>query len=135
MYANILVPVVVDEEAKTQTAIEAATAMANPGARITLLHVIETIPVYVSDYVPADYMITARESVAKRLEDLAADIPNGHAAIADGRAGPRITRWAEENGIDCIVIASHQPALSDILLGSVAGHVVRHAKSAVHVVR
>ncbi len=135
MYKNILVPVVLEEDAKTQLSLQAVKALADPDARITLLHVIEMIPIYVSDYIPPDFMVTARETVAEKLAEMAKGIPNCHPAIADGRAGPRITRWAEESGVDCIVIASHQPAFSDILLGSVAGHVVRHANCAVHVVR
>ncbi len=135
MYSNILVPIVLEDDAKIDASLKAARAMANEGAHITLLHVIEMIPVYVSDYVPPEFVVTARETVAEKLEAIARDIPNCRPAIADGRAGPRICRWAEENGSDCIVVASHQPAFSDILLGSVAGHVVRHANCAVHVIR
>lgn len=135
MYRNILVPVTIDDDGRTQTALEVVKALADPDAKITLLHVIETIPIYVSDYIPNDFMSNAREAVAKHLELLSKEIPNSHVAISDGRAGSRITRWAEENNSDCIVIASHQPAFTDILLGSVAQHVVRHAKCSVHVVR
>ncbi|MCP3868497.1 MAG: universal stress protein [Gammaproteobacteria bacterium] len=42
---------------------------------------------------------------------------------------------AERSGADLIVIASHQPELSDYLLGSNAAKVVRHAKCDVYVVR
>lgn len=135
MYTNILIPVVFDNEEIIQTAFRAAKALADTDARITLLHVVETIPVYVMDYIPTDVLTTSRASMEAKLDAMSKTFPGSHTVITDGRAGPRISRWAEENGSDCIVIASHQPAFSDILLGSVAHHVVRHAKCAVHVVR
>lgn len=135
MYNNILIPVVLDNDAKNEVAFKAARALADEGAHFTLLHVIEAIPVYVSDYIPTDFIIEARDTVQTKLEALAKTLPNCHAATTEGRPGSRILTWAEENGSDCIVIASHQPVFSDILLGSVAHHVVRHAKCAVHVIR
>jgi nucleotide-binding universal stress UspA family protein len=135
MYKNILIPVVFDNEEKTQAAIDAARVMANEGAALTLLHVIETVPNYVAEYIPADFAQSTREALSKKLIALADKVPGGQAAIGEGHAGARISRWAKENNTDCIVIASHQPALSDILLGSVAHHVVRHAPCAVHVLR
>ena len=135
MYKNILIPVVLDDTAKNETAFAAARALADPDARFTLLHVIETIPVYVTEFIPKDIMSTARKTVAAELGTLARLLPECEVAIDEGRAGPRIFKWAEENGVDCIVIPSHRPVFSDIMLGSVAHYVVRHAKCAVHVVR
>lgn len=135
MYSNILIPVVFDNEEMTQTAFRAAKALADKDARITLLHVVETIPVYVLEYIPDDVLTTTRATMQEKLDAMSDSFPGSHTAITDGKTGPRISQWAEENGNDCIVIASHQPAFSDILLGSVAHHVVRHAKCAVHVVR
>ena len=117
MYKNILIPVVFETPEITQTAFDAAQALAAPDARLTLLHVIEAVPVYVAEYIPTDIVTSTREAVQAQLDALA-----------------RAPLWTD--GLDfCIVIASHQPALSDILLGSVAQYVVRHAKCAVHVVR
>ncbi len=42
---------------------------------------------------------------------------------------------AVAHAVDCIVIGSHKPGLSDYLLGSTAARVVRHAPCAVHVYR
>ncbi len=135
MYTNILIPVLLGESRDNQTAFKAAKALASEGAQITLLHVIETVPVYVSEYFPPDFITTARDTVQTALDDMVATLPGSRAAIAEGKAGNRICRWAEENGCDCIVVASHRPALSDFFLGSVAHHVVGHAACAVHVVR
>ena len=135
MYRNILIPVAFDDNAMTSIAFDAARALADDNAQVTLMHVIETVPVYVSEYISADILNNTRDALALKLTELAKEMPGCQTSLTDGRAGPRICRWAEENGNDCIVIASHQPAFSDYLLGSVAHHVVRHAKCAVHVVR
>ena len=135
MYTNILIPVVLEDSRDTQSALEAAKALADEGAQSTLLHVIETVPAYVSEYFPPDFKSTAHETVRDKMNALVKELPGSLVAITDGRAGPRICSWAEENGCDCIIVASHQPALSDYFLGSVAHHVVGHAKCAIHVVR
>lgn len=135
MYNNILIPVLLGDTRDTQTAFQAAKTLASEGAQITLLHVIETVPVYVSEYFPPDFITTARDTVQTALDELVGTLPGSRAAIAEGKAGTRICRWADENGCDCIVVASHRPALSDFFLGSVAHHVVGHAACSVHVVR
>ena len=52
MYKNILIPVVFETPEITQTAFDAAQALASKDAKLTLLHVIETVPIYVADYIP-----------------------------------------------------------------------------------
>lgn len=135
MYRNILIPVAFDDDQNTAVGFEAAKALADKDARITLMHVIETVPAYIAANIPANLMTTSRHAVEAKLNALVKEMPSSHAVITDGKPGPRILRWAEENDTDCIIIASHQPAFSDFLLGSVAHHVVRHAKCAVHVVK
>ncbi|SFT13081.1 Nucleotide-binding universal stress protein, UspA family [Sulfitobacter marinus] len=135
MYKNIVIPVILDHPEKNKAAFEAARALADEGAHFTLLHVLEDIPVYVSEYVPNDFVVEARKTLRSKLDELSKTLPNCHAAITEGRPGTQILKWAEQNNSDCIVIASHRPNISDILLGSVAHYVVRHAKCAVHVIR
>lgn len=135
MYKNILIPVLLDKTRDVDAAFKAAAVLADQDTRFTLLHVFEAIPSYALDYIPRDYMNAKQKSAQAELDQIAKALPNCHAVISEGRAGPRISRWAEENKCDCIVIASHEPAFSDILLGSVAHHVVRHANCAVHVIR
>jgi nucleotide-binding universal stress UspA family protein len=135
MYTNILIPVLLGDSRDTQLAFKAAQALAGDGAQITLLHVIESVPHYVSEYFPPDFETTSRDKVQTELDAMAATLPGSRTAIADGRAGSRICQWAEESGCDCIVVASHEPTLADFFLGSVAHHVVGHCKCAIHVVR
>ena len=55
--------------------------------------------------------------------------------VVEGHAGRSIVDYAEKNGVDLIVIASHRPGLQDFFLGSTAARVVRHAQCCVHVLR
>ncbi|MBT8460515.1 MAG: universal stress protein [Boseongicola sp.] len=135
MYKNIAIPVSFDEERDTAAAISVATSLADEGARITFIHVTETVPTFIADYVPPETIKARTEEVKNRLKDLASKVPNGSGVIVHGSAGRAITNWAGENEADCIVVASHRPVVSDILLGSTAAWVVRHADCAVHVVR
>jgi nucleotide-binding universal stress UspA family protein len=135
MYKNILIPVLLDSSRNTEEALQVARALADHDATLTLLHVMEEIPPYVLEYVPDAHLATSRELLKSKLEALRTELPNSRTVLTDGSSGRRICDVAEELDNDCIVVASHQPAFSDILLGSTAQHVVRHAKCAVHVIR
>ncbi|NDR56989.1 universal stress protein [Aliiruegeria sabulilitoris] len=135
MYHKILVPVSFDDDAKISAALDVARTLAAPEAAITLLHVMEHIPAYAMHYMPLDLSEATREGLMSELARLAAQVPNGHGALVEGHAGRTILDYAEEHGNDCIIIASHRPAMADYLLGSTAAQVVRHAVCAVMVVR
>ena len=55
--------------------------------------------------------------------------------VATGRAYEQILKTAERSGADLIVVGSHDPELSDYLLGPNSARVVRHARCSVYVVR
>lgn len=135
MYNNIMVPISFDEDRDAQGAIGVARALAGEGAKITLLHVMEQIPGYAISYMPPEYISESRKAIQTELDALAADIPGGEAVLIEGHSGRTILDWADKHGADCIVIASHRPGMQDLLLGSTATTVVRHARCAVHVLR
>ena len=135
MYANILIPVSFEAARNTEGAIKAAKALADKDASFTLLHVVEELPGYYTQYLPDDAFRINRRRFQEDLGALAEALPNAKTKIMDGHSGRDIVKWANEDGADCIVVASHQPAFSDMLLGSTAQYVVRHAKCAVHVIR
>ena len=135
MYKNILVPTTLDHERDTKGAIAVARQLADENADITLLHVIEQIPPYVASQVPVELMMQNRAEKAADLKELAADVPGATTELIDGHSGRSILEWAEQHGPDCIVIAGHRPGMRDLLLGSTATQVVRHAACAVHVLR
>ena len=135
MYNNILVPISFDADRDTSGPLKLAKLLATPEANITLLHVVEHIPGYAISYMPADYLREARKAIQGQLDDMAAKLPNAQAVVIEGHSGRSILDWAEDNSPDLIIIASHRPGMQDLLLGSTAAQVVRHAACAVHVLR
>lgn len=135
MYHNILVPISFDEERDVSGPLKLAQLLATPDAKITLLHVVEHIPGYAISYMPSDYLTAARKAIQDELDAMAAKLPNGHGVVIEGHSGRSILDWADVNKPDLIIIASHRPGMQDLLLGSTAAQVVRHAPCAVHVVR
>ena len=135
MYDNILVPIAFDNAHDSTGPIKIAKLLANPDAAITLLHVVEEIPAYVISYVPSDFLTEAHKATDAKLLELANAIPGGKAKVVQGHSGRTILDYAKDNGNDLIIIDSHRPGMQDLLLGSTATHVVRHAQCAVHVVR
>lgn len=135
MYHNILVPIAFDADRDTTAPMKLAQLLATPEAKITLLHVIEHIPAYAMSYVPQDLVQETRTAIATELAEMAATLPNAESVVIEGHSGRSILDWAETNRPDLIIIASHRPGMQDLLLGSTAAQVVRHARCAVHVVR
>ena len=135
MYKNILVPIVFDDQHDSDAAYRAARVLADDGATFTVLHVMESIPTYVANEIPSELLESSRKEIKDALAQSAAALPGANTDLVSGNAGRVIVSYAEEHDVDCIVIASHVPGLSNILLGSTADRVVRHAKCAVHVIR
>lgn len=135
MYHNILVPIAFDADRDTSASLKLAGLLATPDAKITLLHVVEHIPGYAISYMPVDYLAEARTAIQTELDELAAPIKGATGVVIEGHSGRSILDWADVNKPDLIIIASHRPGMQDLLLGSTAAQVVRHAACAVHVVR
>ena len=135
MYRNILVPVAFDREHKPEAALQAARALAAAGARVTVLHVMEEAPPYALSFIPEDYLHDLKQAIRAELDAFAEGFENGSALLVEGQPGRTILHWAEDNDVDCIVIASRRPGIQDRVLGSTASWVVGRAHCAVHVVR
>ena len=135
MYRNILVPVAFDEEHDPAGALATAKYLVDEGGSITLLHVIDAVPAYVASQVPQTVRDEARKHIFEDLEAKAGGLDDAKIEVVEGHAGTTIVDYAEENGIDLIVIRSHRPGLEDYFLGSTAARVVRHALCSVHVIR
>jgi nucleotide-binding universal stress UspA family protein len=135
MYKNILVPVLFDEEHDNQKSYQVARALADDDAKFTVAHVVEAIPNFVRLEMPTDVLEARHDKIKKMLGDAAKGLPGAVPELISGHAGNAILNYANENEIDCIVLASHRPGFEDLLLGSTASRVVRHAKCAVHVIR
>ncbi|WP_397542371.1 universal stress protein [Roseovarius salis] len=135
MYSHVLVPISFDEDRDAAGAVEVARRLVGEDGQITLLHVMEQIPSYAISYMPPEYLEESRNAIMTELGEMADKLPNATGLVIDGHSGRTILDWAGENDVDCIVIASHRPGMQDLLLGSTASQVVRHAPCAVHVVR
>ena len=136
MYEKILVPVVFDHGKSAPRALTAARRLASESAQIILFHVLEDIPAYVEAQIPAEIIADTQKKAKEELEAAAGAAGSDvTVSLVKGHASRAILDYAEENGVDCIVISSHHPGLEDYFLGSTAARVVRHAQCSVHVLR
>lgn len=135
MYSNILVPIAFEGDRAITPAITIARRLAAEDATITLLHVMEQLPAYAINYLPEGYRDHAKAALTAELASLAESVPGASFVLIEGHSGRSILDWAEAHEVDLIVIASHRPGMQEVLLGSTASQVVRHAACAVHVLR
>jgi len=135
MYKNILVPVSFETDRNAEGALEIAQALRAEGGAITCLHVMETLPKYATEYLPEGHLKNAKAEITTNLKSLAEGVEKAATLVVEGHASRTILTLADNNDVDLIIIASHQPGMQDYLLGSTAAKVVRHAKCAVHVLR
>lgn len=135
MYKNIIVPIALDHERDTNGALDIARALCADGGTITALNVIDQLPSYATEYLPADHAVHQEDGVANAVREVVGAAEDVTVAVIHGHSGRTIVEYAEDNSADLIVIASHRPGLQDYFLGSTAARVVRHAPCAVHVVR
>ncbi|MCA8867776.1 MAG: universal stress protein [Rhodobacteraceae bacterium] len=135
MYRKILVPVALEHGNDHKAALDIARRLLAKGGEIVVLNVVEEVPSYIEQYLPRGQIEKNVTEARSLLQTEIGDAKGISVAVITGHAGNSITGYAEENGIDLIVIASHRPGLQDFFLGSTAARVVRHAAAAVHVMR
>lgn len=135
MYDHILVPVSFDGDRHPETALEVASKLCSETGKVTLLHVMEQIPSYAVNYIPEGFHDDAKQAIMASLDKMGQGIGDVDCVVVDGHSGRTILDWAADHKPDLIVVASHRPGMQDLLLGSTATQIVRHAKCAVHVVR
>lgn len=112
-----------------------ARALAGEDAKLSVVHVQEAIPSYVTAEIPSEVLARTRHDIEEKLAQSAKALPGAVPVLITGHAGRTIVDYASANDIDCIVMASHRPGIEDYFLGSTASRVVRHAKCSVHVIR
>ncbi len=136
MYKTILVPIDLAHVEQGKPMIDVAKALADKGASIVLLNVVEDVPAHVSADLPSGAHKKILEHAKSELDTMAS-LAGGDvdAVVRDGHPPSTIIAVAEEKGADLIIVASHRPDWHDYLLGSTAARVVRHAQCSVLVVR
>jgi nucleotide-binding universal stress UspA family protein len=136
MYKKIVVPVDMGQLDKGDKILAKAQALLDAGGEILLVNVVETVPSYLTIDLPVDFVDVSVKDAEARLADMDARLSAGARKIVrTGSPAREIIDLAETEGADLIIIASHRPGMQDLLLGSTAAKVVRHATCAVHVVR
>lgn len=134
MYKKILVPMALDHGVSPHT-LAIARRLAGDEGTVVAIHVYEAPQGSVATYLDKSVVEEGIERSRQNLREKTADIPDVQAEIVVGHTYRSIIDYATDNQIDCIVMGSHKPGLSDYLLGSTAARVVRHAPCAVHVHR
>ncbi len=136
MFKTIVVPVALSEVEKAKPMLEAARHLGGSDAHIVLMSVVEDIPTYVAAELPGGVTDRAKQKAHDALSKLAREAGlETEIVVRSGQPSAGILGTAKEKNADAIIIASHQPGLTDYLLGSTASRVVRHAKCAVLVLR
>ena len=135
MHKHILIPVALDHEAVVPKKIELARHLLDPGGRITLLTVLEDVPGFVAEFVDLKPVNHLTQRIKEKLDAVAAGAADISTEVVKGKAGLRITGFAEENGVDLIVVGSHHPGARDYFLGSTASRVTRRAPCSVYILR
>ncbi len=134
MFRHILVPVAPDHITEYSEALDVARNLLAEAGSISVLTVLEEIPSFVESYFPKEQM---QESISEFEDALKSAIASQSISthVVTGHPTNSILDWAKNNKVDCIIVSSHRPGLSDYLLGSTAARVVRHANCSVVVLR
>ncbi|MGC8917336.1 MAG: universal stress protein [Thermoanaerobaculum sp.] len=142
MFHHILVPLDFNDVASEPVALGADLARAC-GAKVTLLSVVDDSfpnPDILSLQLPwADYYRHLREAAEATLQEVRDTFPKDlvvEVAVVRGKPAPAIARFAEENGCDLIIMATHGTSgLQHAILGSVTRRVMYLASCPVMVVK
>jgi universal stress protein A len=123
MFQKILVPTDLTE--RTTEALETALHLAaGDGAKVTLLHVIETVPNLSFDELEPFYRDLASRARARmgRFASSAARKPDVDLSmeIVYGRRAEEILRCASDGDVDLIVLPSHPVDAAHPALGSIS---------------
>lgn len=141
IYKHILLAVDFFELAHTVS--DKAKSLADlHGAKLSVVHVVDNMPMLDGGYgfdASFDVDLTSEMIVAakKRLIEFAARLGVNEERVWVELGSPKyeITRVAEENGVDLIVVGSHGRHGLALILGSTANGVLHHAKCDVLAVR
>ena len=141
MYENILFSVDLEHTAEAEKALKIAIDEARRSkAKLTVMTVAPGfgMPI-VASFFDEQTVANALKEVARHLRQYVDDnIPNDintNAIVVEGNPAELILKQAKTDDIDLIVIASHNSQIENLLLGSCAAKVVRHAHCSVTVVK
>jgi universal stress protein F len=141
MHKNILFPVDLEHTVEAEKALKIAIEEAQRSkAKLTVMTVAPGfgMPI-VASYFDKGAVKSALKEIARQLKRYVDDnIPDDietNAIVNEGNPAELILKQAQKDKIDLIVIASHNSQIENLLLGSCAAKVVRHAHCTVTVVK
>lgn len=141
MYKDILLAVDHDHDDSWRRALPVALELCKAfGAQLHVITVLQELGAgTVSSYLPMDFEEQAVKRVSTWLKEMVRDnVPaevKTQRLVAVGKVYAEILAAAAEINADLIVLASHNPEISDFLIGSNAAKVARHADRSVLIVR
>ncbi|MFK7963590.1 MAG: universal stress protein [Burkholderiaceae bacterium] len=138
MFAKIIIPVDIEHIDQARAAIAVARHSLDREGQLTLVHVVSPLPAYVAAQVGNNIFESARMEVELILNSLktSEQLPDTTSIkVATGKAYREIIACIDDPKSQAIFMPAHRPRASDILLGSVAAQVVRHAPCSVIVLR
>jgi nucleotide-binding universal stress UspA family protein len=136
MYKSIIVAIDLSHADRGNEILKKASALVAEDGTLYLIHVLPHIPGYVDTYLPEEVIAQSRLDAEVRLRQMAQDMGiKARAIIRSGQPHDEILNEADTQNADLIIVASHHPGLTDYLIGSTAGRVVRHAQCSVLVDR
>ncbi len=141
MYKDILIAVDLGQEASWRKALPFAVELARTFSAD--LHVMTVVPDsgfhYVSQFFPAGYEKGMIEAANTALHEFVAKhVPAGITVqhiVAHGSIYRQIVKAVETIGADAVVMASHTPDMSDVVIGPNAERVLHNVKCSVFVIR
>ena len=141
MHKNILFPVDLEHTVEAKKALKIAIEEAQRSkAKLTVMTVAPGfgMPI-VASFFDELAVKKALKEIARHLKRYVDDnIPDDietRAIVNEGNPAELILKQAQKDKIDLIVIASHNSQIENLLLGSCAAKVVRHAHCTVTVVK
>lgn len=140
MFNTILIPIDLAHESSWHKALPVAIGQAKtPGTQLYVMTVVDLNMNITAIRLPENFNREYREKTEHRLQEVIKQhVPSDiqvQYIVRDGRVYREILAVAAEIKANLIVMASHNPALKDYLLGANSARVVRHADCSVLVVR
>lgn len=139
MFKTVLIPVDIAQMDAAAASLSAARELTNrEDVKTVLLYVVEQIPAFAAADVPPIVHEQVLTDAKTSLSTLAQEhgLPSKtEILVREGHPSRTILDVANDASADVIVVASHDPGLTDYLLGSTASRVVRHAHCSVLVIR
>lgn len=140
MAGKLLVPIDLNQEEALERVFGTIRDIVPDDAMVELLTVVPNLDSGVFPYVSQELLQRTLDAARTRVQEIGQERlgDSGPTWRADALIGPiarAIVDTAEERGTDLIVMASHDPGMMDLLLGSTADQVVRRAHCSVLIVR